>query len=70
MAVKIRMTRMGRRHKPFFRIHAIDSREPRNGNIIEKLGHYDPLVKDPAKQIVLNKDRIDYWLKAVPSSNT
>ena len=69
MAVKIRMTRMGRRHKPFFRIVAIDSREPRNGKIIEKFGHYDPLVKDPAKQIVLNKERIEYWLKAgaIPS---
>jgi len=60
---------MGRRHKPFFRIVAIDSREPRDGKIIEKLGHYDPLVKDPAKQVVLNKERIDYWLKAgaIPS---
>lgn len=69
MAVKLRMTRMGRRHKPFFRIVAIDSREPRNGKIIEKLGHYDPLVKDPAKQIVLKRERIEYWLKAgaVPS---
>ncbi len=70
MAVKIRMTRMGRRHIPFFRIVAIDSREPRNGKIIEKLGHYDPLVKDPAKQIVLKRERIDYWLKAgaIPSA--
>ena len=70
MSVKIRMSRLGRRHKPFFRIHAIDSREPRNGKIIEKLGHYDPLVKDPTKQIVLNRERIDYWLKAgaIPSA--
>lgn len=69
MAVKLRMTRMGRRHKPFFRIVAIDSREPRDGRIIEKLGHYDPLVKDPAKQIVLKRERIEYWLKAgaIPS---
>ena len=64
------MALMGRRHKPFFRIHAIDSRAPRNGSIIEKLGHYDPLVKDPAKQIVLKKDRIEYWLNAgaIPSA--
>jgi small subunit ribosomal protein S16 len=69
MAVKLRMKRMGRRHKPFFRIVAIDSREPRNGKIIERLGHYDPLVKDPAKQIVLKRERIEYWLTtgAVPS---
>jgi len=69
MAVKIRMTRMGRRHRPFFRINAIDARTPRDGRILEKLGHYDPLEKDPAKQIVLNRQRIQYWLDsgAVPS---
>jgi len=69
MAVKIRMTRMGRRHRPFFRINAIDSREPRDGKILEKLGHYDPLVKDSAKQLVLNLERIKYWLDkgAIPS---
>ena len=62
MAVKIRMTRMGRRHRPFFRINAIDSRTPRDGRILEKLGHYDPLEKDADKQVVLNKERIEYWL--------
>jgi small subunit ribosomal protein S16 len=69
MAVKIRMTRMGRRHRPFFRINAIESRVPRDGRILEKLGHYDPIQKDPAKQIVLNVDRVKYWLEkgAVPS---
>jgi small subunit ribosomal protein S16 len=69
MAVKIRMTRMGRRHRPFFRINAINSQEPRDGKILEKLGHYDPLEKDPARQIVLNKERIQYWLDhgAIPS---
>lgn len=60
---------MGRRHKPFFRLNAIDTRTPRDGKIIEKLGHYDPIEKDPAKQLVLKKDRIEYWLGvgAVPS---
>jgi len=69
MAVKIRMTRMGRRHRPFFRINAIDSRAPRDGKILEKLGHYDPIEKDQAKQIVLNHERVKYWLDngAVPS---
>ena len=69
MAVKLRMTRMGRRHRPFYRINAIESRHPRDGKILEKLGHYDPLVKDPAKQIVLNTERAQYWLDkgAVPS---
>jgi small subunit ribosomal protein S16 len=69
MAVKIRLTRMGRRHRPFFRINAVDSRTPRDGKILEKLGHYDPLEKDVAKQIVLQKERVEYWLEkgAVPS---
>ena len=69
MAVKIRLTRMGRRHRPFFRINAVDGRTPRDGKILEKLGHLDPLVKDPDKQLVLNKERVQYWLSqgAVPS---
>ncbi|HLB72450.1 MAG TPA: 30S ribosomal protein S16 [Sedimentisphaerales bacterium] len=71
MAVKIRMTRMGRRHRPFFRINAIDSRAPRDGKILEKLGHYDPLVKDPAKQLILDTERVKYWLDkgAIPSDS-
>ena len=69
MAVKLRMTRMGRRHRPFFRINAIESRTPRDGRIIEKLGHYDPIEKDESKQVLLNTERIKYWLDngAIPS---
>jgi small subunit ribosomal protein S16 len=62
MAVKIRMTRMGRRHRPFFRINAVEGRNPRDGRILEKLGHYDPLEMDATKQYVLNKERIEYWV--------
>lgn len=71
MAVKIRMTRMGRRHRPFFRINAIESRAPRDGRILEKLGHYDPILKDTDKQIVLDLERVKYWLDkgAVPSDS-
>jgi small subunit ribosomal protein S16 len=69
MSVKLRMTRIGRRHKPFFRINAVESRTPRDGRIIEKLGHYDPIEKNKDKQIVLNTERVRYWLDkgAVPS---
>jgi small subunit ribosomal protein S16 len=69
MAVKLRMTRIGRRHRPFFRINVIDSRTPRDGRVIEKLGQYDPLEKDKDKQILLNKDRAEFWLAqgAIPS---
>ncbi len=69
MAVKIRMTRMGRRHRPFFRINVIDGRAPRDGRVLEKLGHYDPLVKEADKQIILDLERAQYWLSkgAIPS---
>lgn len=62
MSVKIRMTRMGRRHRPFFRINAVDGRTPRDGRILEKLGHYDPLEKDTDKQVIINKERIEFWI--------
>lgn len=71
MAVKLRMARMGRRHKPFFRINAVDGRTPRDGRILEKLGSYDPLEKDKAKQIVLNRERVEFWLNqgVIPSDS-
>ena len=47
MAVKIRMKKMGRKHRPFFRICAIDSRNPRDGRVLEELGTYDPMVPTP-----------------------
>src|SRR6476660_5421224 len=62
MAVKIRMKKLGRKHRPFFRMVAIDSRAPRDGKIIEELGHYDPLVKDTDARAVLKGERIAYWL--------
>jgi len=69
MSVKIRMSRQGRRHRPFFRINVIDTHTPRDGRIIEKLGHYDPLEKTSEKQIILDIERVKYWLDkgATPS---
>ncbi len=60
--VKIRMKRMGRRHRPFYRINAMDARSPRDGKVIEELGRYDPLEPDESKQVVLKTERIQYWL--------
>ena len=60
--VRLRMKSMGRRHRPFFRICAIDSRKPRDGRSIEELGHYDPMSRNAETQTVLNVDRIRYWL--------
>jgi small subunit ribosomal protein S16 len=62
LAVRIRMKKMGRTHRPFFRVCAMDSRTPRNGRVIEELGFYDPMVKEADARAVLNGERIDYWL--------
>jgi small subunit ribosomal protein S16 len=62
VAVRIRLKRLGRRHRPFFRICAMDSRAPRDGRVIEELGHYDPMVPETDARAVLNAERIDYWL--------
>ena len=71
MAVRIRMKKMGRKHRPFFRICAVDSRSPRDGSVLEELGTYDPLVPDVDARVLLNADRVGYWLSvgAKPSVN-
>jgi small subunit ribosomal protein S16 len=56
------MKKMGRRHRPFFRICATDSRKSRDGRVIEELGYYDPLVKETDARAILKSERIDYWL--------
>ena|GEM_PF-166750 len=61
MAVRIRMTRMGTKKKPFYRIVAADSEAPRDGKFIEILGHYDPM-KDPAG-INVDEGKINSWLE-------
>jgi len=62
MTVRIRMKKMGRRHRPFFRLCAVDSRAARDGRVIEYLGHYDPMVSETDARAVLKAERIDYWL--------
>lgn len=62
MAVRIRMKQMGRTHRPFYRICAIDKRSPRDGKVLELLGTYDPMIADKDARTQLNKERIDYWL--------
>lgn len=58
--VRLRLSRMGRKKRPFYRIVAADSRAPRNGRFIEALGYYDPM-KQPA-DVRLDLSRVDYWL--------
>ena len=60
--VKLRLKRMGRRNRAFFRLCAFDAREERDGRSIEQLGTYDPMEKDEEKKVVLKRDRIEYWL--------
>ena len=62
MAVRIRMKRMGRKHRPFFRICVMDSRKPRDGKAIEEIGTYDPMVHDKSNRVTINMERVDYWL--------
>lgn len=62
MAVKIRMKRLGRKNRPFFRVCAVDCRTMRDGRVLEELGHYDPLVAETDARAVLKGERIDYWL--------
>jgi small subunit ribosomal protein S16 len=69
VAVRIRMKRMGRRHRPFYRICVMDSRKPRDGAAIEEVGYYDPMVRDKSDRVSLKMERIEYWLSvgATPS---
>ena len=69
MAVRIRLKKLGRRHRPFFRLCAVDARRPRDGKVIEELGHYDPMVRETDARAILNGERINYWLSvgALPS---
>lgn len=61
--VRIRMQRLGRRHRPFYRINAVDIRTRRNGKVLENLGHYNPMDPDTAKQVVLKTDKIMAWIE-------
>ena len=63
MAMKIRLARGGSKKRPFYSIVASDSRMPRDGRFIEKLGTYNPLLaKDSEDRVKLNMDRVNYWL--------
>ena len=63
MATKIRLKRIGRRNRPFYRLIIIDSRKRRDGPAIEQVGWYDPLKKDKETNFSLNEDRIIAWLQ-------
>lgn len=68
MAVKIRLTRVGKKRQPAYRVVVADSRSPRDGRYIEQIGRYDPTVEPSV--VVIDNERAQYWLSngAQPSS--
>ena len=63
MAMKIRLARGGSKKRPFYRIVAADSRMPRDGRYVEKLGTYNPLLpKDSEDRVKMNLERVQYWM--------
>ncbi|WP_107497215.1 30S ribosomal protein S16 [Thalassobius sp. I31.1] len=63
MAMKIRLARGGSKKRPFYRIVAADSRMPRDGRFIEKLGTYNPLLpKDSEERVKIDLDRVKHWM--------
>jgi len=62
VAVRLRLKKMGRRHRSFFRLSAMDGRSPRDGRVVEQLGWYDPHAKNPEQQTSINRERVEYWL--------
>jgi len=70
MGLKIRMTRGGAKKRPFYSIVVADSRSPRDGRFIEKLGTYNPMLdKGHPDRLKMKNERIEHWLKvgALPS---
>jgi small subunit ribosomal protein S16 len=63
MSLKIRLARSGAKKRPFYRIVVADSRSPRDGRFIEKVGTYNPMLPaDHAERVTLNEERVRYWL--------
>ncbi len=64
MSLKIRMTRGGTHKRPFYSIVVADSRAPRDGRYIEKIGTYNPMLKkDDPNRVTLEAERVQHWVK-------
>lgn len=61
MSVKIRLARLGKRGKPFYRIVVCDSHNKRDGKVVENVGTYNPILEPASVQF--KKERVEYWLK-------
>lgn len=62
MAVRIRMKKLGRLHRPYYRICAMDNGAPRGGRVLEELGTYDPMIPETDARVTMNVERVEYWL--------
>jgi small subunit ribosomal protein S16 len=62
MSLKIRLARAGTKKRPYYHVVIADARSPRDGRFIEKLGTYDPLLKDETARVKLNGERAQHWL--------
>ncbi|MBP1610181.1 MAG: ribosomal protein [Acidobacteria bacterium] len=58
--LRIRLTRMGAKKKPFYRVVVMEQRQPRDGSFVEIVGHYSPTAKPPL--VDLNMERVRHWL--------
>ena len=70
MSLRIRLSRSGAKKRPYYRIVVADSRNPRDGRFIERVGTYNPmLAKDAVERVTLNEERIKHWISqgALPS---
>jgi small subunit ribosomal protein S16 len=65
------MKRMGRKNRPYYRIVAIDSRQPRDGRVLEELGTYDPSIHETDNRVTLKPARVKHWISvgAKPSEH-
>jgi small subunit ribosomal protein S16 len=62
MSLKIRLARAGTKKRPYYHVVIADSRSPRDGRFIEKVGHYDPMLADDSKRVTLVTERIQHWV--------
>ena len=69
--VRLRLKRMGRHKRPFYRLNAVEKHTQRDGKVLENLGWYDPVARDESKQVSLKEERIKHWLgKGAQPSDT
>jgi small subunit ribosomal protein S16 len=62
MSLKIRLARAGTKKRPYYHVVIADSRSPRDGRFIEKVGNYDPMLADDSKRVTLVTERIQHWV--------